>query len=404
MPRRFGLPAARCRMTGYVRYDARPNISPASLGQLDIELTERCNNNCIHCCINLSSADAAARQREMTTAQVKDILDQAAHLGALQVRFTGGEPLLRPDFEELYIYARYLGLKVILFTNATLITPHLADVLAHIPPRAPIEITVYGMRPESYEAVTRLPGSFAKFRRGVDLLLEHGVYFIIKAALLPPNRGEIDELEAWAKSLPGMKTPPRYSMFFDLRGRRDDPQKNALIKSLRISPQEGLAILSRDETAYRRENAEFSARFMGPGGDRLFNCGACSGHGACVDAYGRAQPCLSLRAQQFSVPVVAQNQSDSNSSSGTMTCLSLAEALNRFKQLDQVRTTNIEYLRRCAVCSIKGFCEQCPAKSWAESGTLDTPVEYLCQVAHTQARSLGWLGENEYAWEKGLKL
>jgi hypothetical protein len=50
-------------------------------------------------------------------------------------------------------------------------------------------------------------------------------------------------------------------------------------------------------------------------------------------------------------------------------------------------------------CFLKGLCEQCPAKSWAEHGTLDTPVEYLCDVAHAQAHWLGWLEENEHGWE-----
>ncbi len=74
-------------------------------------------------------------------------------------------------------------------------------------------------------------------------------------------------------------------------------------------------------------------------------------------------------------------------------------ALERFSHLREMCATNPEYLRRCALCFIKGLCEQCPAKSWTENGTLDTPVEYLCEVAHAQARWLGWLGEDEYAWE-----
>lgn len=82
------------------------------LGALDIELTERCDNDCIHCCINLPAGDAEAPARELTTEQWKDVLQQAADLGCLQVRFTGGEPLLRSDFEELYLFARRLGLKV----------------------------------------------------------------------------------------------------------------------------------------------------------------------------------------------------------------------------------------------------------------------------------------------------
>ncbi|MEM5790358.1 MAG: radical SAM protein, partial [Syntrophobacteraceae bacterium] len=128
---------------------ARPRLE-----QLDIELTERCNNDCIHCCINLPAADSAARERELTTRQVEHVLKQAADLGCLEVRFTGGEPLLRPDFEDLYIYARRLGLRVLLFTNACLISPRLADLFASIPPLLKIEITVYGMRQESYESVT----------------------------------------------------------------------------------------------------------------------------------------------------------------------------------------------------------------------------------------------------------
>src|SRR5208337_1889172 len=119
-----------------------------------------CNNNCIHCCINLPVNDGRARAREMGTDQVKDILTQAADLGCLTARFTGGEPLLRPDFEELYLFARRLGVKVIIFTNGRLITPVLADLLARIPPLVTMEVTVYGMREESYEAVTRVSGSF----------------------------------------------------------------------------------------------------------------------------------------------------------------------------------------------------------------------------------------------------
>ncbi len=104
------------------------------LGSLDIELTERCNNDCIHCCINLPANDRDAKAKEMTTGQIKGILTQAAQLGCLRVRFTGGEPLLRPDFEQLYLFARRLGKKVLIFTNGRLITPQLADLLARIPP------------------------------------------------------------------------------------------------------------------------------------------------------------------------------------------------------------------------------------------------------------------------------
>lgn len=351
------------------------------LGHLDIELTERCNNRCVHCLINRPEDDREAESREIETAFVLDLLGQAAALGCLAVRFTGGEPLLRPDFARLYTAARRLGMQVVLFTNARLITPELAALLARVPPGRMVEVTVYGMHPGSYDAAAGVKGAHDEFMRGVGLLLNHQVPFVVKQALLPQNRGEMAEFEAWAATIPGMEEGPSYVLNYDLRARRDDPEKNRRIAKLRLTPAETVAVLARDP-GYVPGMRVFCGRYMRPPGDRLFSCGA--GHGVCVDAYGMAQMCLSLRHP------------------GTVHDLrtgSLRQALTEvFPRLREQRATNPEYLRRCAACFLKGLCEQCPAKSWTEHGTLDTPVEYLCEVAHAQARHLGLIGVSEVAW------
>lgn len=355
---------------------------PPILGRLDMELTERCNNNCIHCCINLPEDDDAIL-REMSTEEIKGILTEAATLGTLSVRFTGGEPLLRSDFTELYLFARRLGMKVLLFTNARLITPEIADLLARIPPLEKVEITVYGMSKASYEAVCRAPGSYEEFKRGMDLLLERQIPFVVKSALLPPNQDEMGEFEAWAATLPAMDKPPSYSMFFDFRCRRDLPEKNQLISSLRLSPEDGIAVLSRDREKYLKGMREFCSKFMRPPGEKLFSCGA--GLGGCVDAYGMFQPCMMVRHPDCVYDL----------RSG-----SLEDAMTRFfPKMREMKAENPDYLARCARCFIKGLCEQCPAKSWMEHGTLDTPVEYLCEMAHAQAYDLGLMQEGERAWE-----
>ena len=174
-------------------------------------------------------------------------------------------------------------------------------------------------------------------------------------------------------------------MTFDPRNRRDDPDRNTLITSLRLTPEEAVAVMTRDPDKYRREMEAFSSKFMGPAGDVLFGCGA--GHGMCIDTYGRAQPCMGVRSPALTVDLIGGGDGP------------LRAALDVFSRLPEMRATNPEYLERCAVCFLKGLCEQCPAKSWAEHGTLDTPVEYLCAVAHAQARWLGWLSEGERAWE-----
>ncbi len=373
-------------------YVVRATGLPASfaprLATLDVELTERCDNNCLHCCINLPANDPDAQRRELTTTEWKEMFKQAADLGCLQVRITGGEPLLRPDFEDLYICARQLGMKVLLFTNGRVLGTtrgaHIVDTLVHLPPRVPIEITVYGMHAASYEAVSRVPGSHTQFRRGVDRLLSGNVPFVVKSALLPPNRSEMDEFESWATALPWQNNAPGYAMFFDLRHRRDDPERNRLIASLRIAPEDGVAVLMRHERQYREAMHEFGVRFLGPPGDLLFACGA--GHALTVDAYGCAQPCLGLRSPELTIDLKSH---------------SLDEALRAYESLRGMRASNPEYLRRCARCFLKSLCEQCPARAWTEHGTLDTPVDYLCAVAHAKARALGWLAPDEVGYTCG---
>lgn len=357
---------------------ARPLIE-----QIDIELTERCNNNCIHCCINRPAADPV-RAMEMKTEQVKGLLQQAAGLGCLQVRLTGGEPLLRPDFEEIYIHARRTGLLVSLFTNACLITPQLADTLQCIPPRGEIEITAYGMSRESYEAVTGSPGSFARFRQGLDLLRERSIPFIIRSVLLPQNRHELEEFADWAGTVSSMPGKPGQAFFLDLRNRRDDEQKNACIKSLRLTAQDLVSVMTRDAEQYRKDMEAFAAQFMGPPGDKLFKCGA--GRAVCIDSYGKLQPCMGLRMPEWTIDLASGSSQ-------------LKEALARWEGISELRAQNPEYLRRCARCFLNGLCEQCPAKSWMEHGDLDTPVEYFCEMSHAQARYLGWLGKDENGWE-----
>ena len=354
------------------------------LAKLDIELTERCNNNCIHCYINQPADDKNILRKELGTKEVKNIIEEAAALGCLTIKFTGGEPLLREDFEDIYIHTRRLGIKVVLFTNATLITPTLADLFAKIPPLEKIEISYYGMRKSSYETISRVSGSYEAASRGINLLVENNVPFALKNVLLPPAMQEVEEFEGWASHLPGINEKPAYTFSINLRCRRDSDKKNSQIKKLRLAPDKIFTFLARNKAEFSQVMQEFCTKFMGVGGRCLFTCGA-GMRGGAVDAYGRFQLCLLLRH-----PETVYNLGDGN----------LREAVVEFAP--DIRTREGEsnaYLTRCARCFLKGFCDQCPGKSWIEHGTLDTPVEYLCDVAHTNAKCIGLIGESEKAWE-----
>jgi MoaA/NifB/PqqE/SkfB family radical SAM enzyme len=349
---------------------------------LDIELTERCNNDCVHCSINRPSGDSEARRREMGTAEIQRLLESAAGLGCLSVRLTGGEPLLRDDFADIYLFARKLGLRTMIFTNATLITPKLADLLARVPPREPVEVSVYGLEPETHEAVTRTSGSFDGARRGLGLLAERRIPFFIKGALLPASRGEKDRFDRWAYALSGQRRTD-WVTFLDLRSRRDD-DKNALIRSLRTAPDEVRLSTAALPAAEKGDLLQFIAAHADLEGDRLFSCLAAGGKGA-VDSYGTFQYCLLLRHPDTVFDL----------KKGTLRT-AVADHLPAVRAM---KARDPDYLGRCGRGFLKAFCLQCPAKSWAEHGTLDRPVDYLCAITHAQAMGLGVLAEGEKAWK-----
>ncbi|MGM0470350.1 MAG: radical SAM protein, partial [Promethearchaeati archaeon] len=87
---------------------------------LELEITARCNLNCKHCYINLRANDEIAKRNELSKEDIKEIIDESISLGAISCTLTGGEPLLRGDFIDIYLYLKKKGILVSVFTNATL--------------------------------------------------------------------------------------------------------------------------------------------------------------------------------------------------------------------------------------------------------------------------------------------
>jgi MoaA/NifB/PqqE/SkfB family radical SAM enzyme len=192
---------------------ARP-IPEISLGQLmaemdaetrrvplqgTIEPTFRCNLSCAHCYVNEPAGSAEVRGRELDTARLLALVDEIAEAGCLSLLLTGGEVLLRRDFPEVYRHAVARGLRVTVFTNGTMVTDEIADLFASHRPRA-VEITLYGMTAETYERVTRVPGSFARCLEGIDRLLARGVRLKLKTMALTWNVHEIPAMREFARA------------------------------------------------------------------------------------------------------------------------------------------------------------------------------------------------------------
>ncbi len=316
------------------------------------ELTERCNLACVHCYINQPAANQVARTRELTTLQVKDILDQMADAGTLFMLFTGGEVLLRSDFPVIYRHARQRGMLVSLFTNGTMLTRRIADLLADMRPRS-IEITLYGATQETYEKVTRVPGSYAQCRRGIDLLLERGLPLLLKAVLMTANHHELPGMRALAEQL---GTQFRYDGM--LWPRLDGSQAPF---DYQLSLEEMIA-LDRDDPERQQELTRVAKLFGGKmvRAEYIYSCRA-GLQSFNIDSAGRMGICTMSRQPSYNLLYTTFQEA--------WQCLGTLRQQKRKLDTD------------CRTCTIGGLCLQCPGWSRAVHSDNETPVDFVCKLA-----------------------
>lgn len=344
-----------------------------NLVSFDLEITARCNNNCRHCYINLPPKDKAAGQRELPGEKINKIADEAVSLGAFWCLITGGEPLLRKDFFEIYLDLKKKGLLVSVFTNAGLITDKHIRIFKRYPPRD-IEVSVYGVTEETYEKVSREPGSFKRFFRGLNLLLDNGIRVRLKAMALRSNIRELPEIAAFCRKK--TKDYFRFDPFLHLRF-DGDAQRNEEIKSERLPAQEITAIEKADSQRFGalRDGCDklIMPELSKSSCSHLFHCGA--GQGSFTVSYdGYFRLCSSLWQKDCIYDLKKG---------------SLREAWEDFvPKIRQMHSDSREFLKKCRACPIINLCLWCPAHSHLETGKLDQPVDYFCKVAHSRKEML----------------
>jgi len=339
----------------------------------ELEITARCNNNCRHCYINLPARDKEARKKELSLNRIKKIVDEAGNLGVLGCAITGGEPLLRKDFFDIYLYLKKKGFPVSVFTNATLVTKKHADLFKKYPPDD-IEVTVYGVTQKIYERVTRARGSFKTFMKGLELLLKSNIRLRLKSMALRSNASELPEIGKFCREK--VKDSFRFDPFLHLRF-DNNSERNKEIKEERLSNEEIINMEKQDPERFQAMRNKcgifIDTRPSRSACNHIFRCRPGIGSFA-VSHDGLFKLCGSL-----SHPECVYDLKKG----------SLIAAYNKFvPKVLSMRSKNRAFLERCKVCPIKNLCMLCPATAHLETGKLDSPVEYFCGLAHSRAEAL----------------
>ncbi len=314
---------------------------------VQLDVTYRCNERCVHCYLDHNDYG------EMTTAEIKDLLDQLAAAGVFFLVFSGGEVFLRRDFFELLEHARSLLFSVKVKTNAIMIGEKEADRLAELGLHG-VQVSVYSHRPEVHDRITKVPGSLERTLAGSRLLRERGVNVIFANVLMGPNAADYPSVRNLALEMGAEYTvdPTITPMMDGQRGVLEWNIRQAELQKVMRDP----ALVGSVE--------DFCAPPSGPLSEQdAYETLPCSaGHTACyVSPYGDVYPCV-----QFPLPT------------GNVRKQKFIDIWLYSPQFQEVRSISMADLQGCSKCVHSGSCSRCPGLAYME-GNMRGPSIQDCE-------------------------
>jgi len=303
------------------------------------EITNRCNLRCLHCYQEMGRG-------ELTEKEIKSILDDLCQSGTLKLTLTGGEPTLREDFLKIFSYCHQKGFAIILFTNATHLSPQVKKSMRKNPPFV-VETSLYGASAKIHDSITQVEGSFDLSLQNIKWMAQKGIRVIVKSVVLLLNLHEVSSLGNLCQEL-GVEFQPSFRVFPSRHPHRSPEQ-------FRLRTKEIKTFLRRERDFSNKnwiEQELFANEFICNAGRE-----AC-----CVSANGRVYPCVALRWE-----------------CGDLKKNSFADIWSWSSTLKMIRSYKEEDFKICFDCKWKASCNFCPGMGFSECGNMLIPSKEICK-------------------------
>ena len=328
------------------------------------ELTSKCNFNCKMCYIHSNSNEQTGG--ELSAAEWISLGNQARELGVIFLLLTGGEPLLRKDFPEIYTALKKMGFIISINTNGSLLCGEIEELFRNNPPSR-LNVSLYGENNETYRCLCGAP-QFEKVIENVVRMRDIGIDVKINCSITPENCEDLEKIYELTKSL-GLNIKLTTYMYppvrKDLGSIGFNPCRLSADQAAYYRVKYSLLSLGTDEFIRRSDN--LNALFEEDDGcvddDRGVRCRA--GRSALwIDSLGNVYPCGMIAGKK---------------------CNAVEKGLAECWRTVSTETSRIKTPLKCTACKYRKLCPVCAAACKCETGGFDVPPEYLCEMSRYTA-------------------
>lgn len=318
---------------------AKDNRIPISL---TMELTPFCNFSCLMCYVRLTPEQAKKQGEMLTKEQILKIANEAKGMGTLYLTLTGGEPLSRPDFWDIYKELNKMGFLISILSNgSTMDGPAIEKFKEYGMPYS-VKLTLYGASNETYNKICGCPDGFTRIEKAIRLLKENKVPLTISGTMIRENAEDVAEMYRITRQW-GVPFSHTVSVVKSVRGNTNNVENSRFLFGEFVDKL-SLEQLEKHKLPECKSPFSWCASYK------------CS---AWLTWNGHLQLCAFMNGPYSLISEGFENA-----------WKELNEKLESLKTPDEC--TNCEYVK---------FCQRCPGLLCAESGSAEKVSDSVCDTA-----------------------
>ena len=340
------------------KFDEEYAKNPVIQGVI-IEITQICNEKCIHCYIPHEQKNI-----KMNDDEFYKIIDECKKIGTVvDIKISGGECMTHPSFKKFISYVKNAGFALTVMTNLTLLDDEIIDILK-TGTQSKVQASLFSLSPEIHDKITTVPGSFNRVMKNLEALYEANIPVCIATQIMESNKNEIENIYKFVQ-----KHNFEFNLDWTIMAQQDGNKQN-LVKRVKdiLSYRDICSIRCKYEDNFESSYCNAIKSPLRSPDSSLCSAGMNLLH---INTNLDVHPCAGWML------II-----------GNLKKESLQHMWENSEDLKKIRNITLKDFPKCSECEDRNVCTICMAQTFVENNNHFEVPSYTCSMYKTIKKAL----------------